>query len=180
MTINKSIDDNKTYKDISEILIEYSGKFKQEYIDNYMDIIENTISNLGLMSDISIAFAEQYQNILNYGKSEDQDIDYIVSLGYITLQKDFDDIYIIKSKNIISKEDKEKIEQKLIKILSLEKIEIRQKYRELRRSGINTHDKGGGIGFYEVAKRAKKIEYEFNKINSNRYEFVFISYIGSD
>jgi len=44
-------------------------------------------------------------------------------------------------------------------------------YREARRSGKDTHSKGGGIGFYEIAKKATSIDYQFTPINDKRYYF---------
>ena len=46
-----------------------------------------------------------------------------------------------------------------------------ERYKELRRSGRNTHEKGGGIGFYEIAKRCDKLEFDFKEINSDKYYF---------
>ena len=65
------------------------------------------------------------------------------------------------------------VEPKLIEIKSLDKDGIKQRYKELRRSGANTHGKGGGIGFYEIAKRCDMIEYEFTQINENKFYFHF-------
>ena len=79
--------------------------------------------------------------------------------------------YFIDSRNIISREDKDKIEPKLIEIDSLDLDGIKKRYKELRRSGKNTHGKGGGIGFYEIAKRCDKIEYDFKEINENKFYF---------
>ena len=47
----------------------------------------------------------------------------------------------------------------------MQKTEIREKYRELRKSGKNTHAKGGGIGIYEIGKISEEINYKFNEIN---------------
>jgi hypothetical protein len=68
-------------------------------------------------------------------------------------------------------DDKEKIEPKLLEIQSLDKDGIKQRYKELRRSGANTHGQGGGIGFYEIAKRCDSIEHEFKQINENKFYF---------
>ena len=87
--------------------------------------------------------------------------------------KDKDDVYYIRSKNILSIEDKNKIEPKLIEIQSLNKAEIKKRYKELRRSGENTHKQGGGIGFYEIAKFATSIEFEFENINDEKFYFEF-------
>ena len=58
----------------------------------------------------------------------------------------------------------------------MDKKEIRKKYRELRRSGEKMHDKGAGIGFYEIAKNAT-IDYEFIPEGENYY-FIFKAVVG--
>jgi len=163
-----------------KVLIEYEGEFTQDGVNKCMDTIEDKVENIGLMSNISTNFVEQYQNILNYGKSKDIKNKEITPFGYIKLQKNPNETYSIESKNIISLADKEKIEPKLVEIKSLDKAGIKKRYRELRRSGENTHKKGGGVGFYEIAKRCSKIEYEFKQINEDRFEFTFISYVDAN
>jgi len=160
-----------------KIIIEYDGEFTQQILNKYMETIEEKIENVGLLSNISTNFIEQYQNILNYGKSKDITNDEITPLGSITMQINPDNSYSIITSNILTQADKEKIEPKIIEIQSLDKKGIRSRYRELRKSGQNTHKKGGGIGFYEIAKRCTKIEYTFTQINSDRFEFTFISSI---
>ena len=161
-----------------KIIIEYEGEFIQSLVNVYMEVIEDKIDNMGLMSNISTNFVEQYQNILNYGKSRDIENNEVTPFGSIVLQQNADGSYSIETKNIVTLADKEKIEPKLIEIQSLDKDGIKKRYRELRRSGKNTHQKGGGIGFYEIAKRCTKVEYSFTQINEDRFEFRFVSYIG--
>ena len=161
----------------SKVILEYEGEFTQNLVNQYIETIEDNIENIGIMSNISTAFAEQFQNAMNYAKSKDIECLDIIPAGYINVQKNTNN-YTISSRNILSLNDKEKIEPKLIEILSLDRNGIRKRYRELRKSGENTHAKGGGIGFYEIAKRCTKIEYKFEKINEDRYDFYFTSFIG--
>lgn len=159
-----------------KVLIEYEGRFTQKSVNHYMEMIEDKIENMGLMSNISTNFVEQYQNILNYVKAKEIAITDVTPVGSILLQKNPDNSYSIRTTNIVTLADKQKIEPKLFEINSLDKNGIRKRYRELRKSGVNTHTKGGGIGFYEIAKRCSKIEYSFTQINEDRFEFEFISF----
>ncbi len=160
-------------------IIEYEGEFTQESANKYMEIIEDKIENMGLMSNISTNFVEQYQNILNYGKAKEIENTDVSPFGYIQLQQNSDATYSITTLNIVTLSDKQKIEPKLFEIQSLDRDGIRKRYRELRKSGKNTHAKGGGIGFYEIAKRCIKVEYSFTQINEDRFEFKFISFVSS-
>ena len=67
----------------------------------------------------------------------------------------------------------QKIETKLLEIIDMDKESLKKRYRELRKSGVNTHEKGAGIGIYEIAKLAKEVSYKFDKINDDKYYFYF-------
>jgi len=160
-----------------KLLLEYDGLFTQEKVNKYVEILEDKVENIGILGNLSTNFIEQSQNIMNYAKSQDGDPNEISSCGYISVEQDVDGVYSIQTKNILSSSDKDKIEPKLFEISSMDKIAIKNRYRELRRSGKDKHHKGGGIGFYEIAKACASIQYDFISINSEKYEFIFISYI---
>jgi hypothetical protein len=157
-----------------ENIIEFEGVFEQKLLGKFSDTIEDQIENIGIVSNLLTVVAEQFQNTMNYSKDETTDT--VSSTGYICLQEDSKEFKVI-STNIISKEDKEKIEPKFIEIQSLDRQGIRKRYKELRKSGANSHSKGGGIGLYEIAKRCNNIEYDFKETSSNRYLYTMTSII---
>jgi hypothetical protein len=166
------------YKEIlKEEIVKYEGVMTQNVIATAMDNIESKIDNIGLMGTVSTITIEYCQNMMNYSKNEDIGSRQIVPAGYIEVQYINNEYYEIISKNIISKDDKEKIEPKLIEIKSLDKAGIKKRYRELRRSGENTHGKGGGIGMYEIAKVSDEIIYQFEAINEDKYYFTMGSIV---
>ncbi len=153
-----------------DILLQYSGVFTQNIISNYISELENTIVNIGEQSKISTLVIELTQNIMNYSKVTDENSQ-ISQVGSIEVLKTHEGKYLINSKNIISSEDKNILEPVLKDIQTLNNDEIRLRYRELRRSGEKTHAKGGGIGFYEIAKLISSIEYSF--IDTDNNDFIF-------
>ena len=167
---------NETIKDTTEEIIKYEGVITQNFISTCMDNIEYKIEDISIMGNISTTVIEMAQNMLNYSKSEHKDCKKIKPEGFIEVIKD-ENSYTVTGKNIVSLEDKEKIEPKLIEIQSLDKAGIRKRYRELRKSGQNTHSKGGGIGIYEIAKISNNIEYSFDSINEDKYYFTLKSII---
>ena len=114
---------------------------------------------------------------MNYSKDDKINSRDIVPAGAIEVQYVDKSYYEIISNNIISIDDKQKIEPKLIEIQTLDKAGIKKRYKELRRSGENTHEKGGGIGMYEIAKISDGIEYEFRSINEDKYYFTMKSIV---
>jgi len=159
-------------------IIKYEGVITQNVISTCMDNIESKIKNIGMVGIISTITIEYCQNMMNYSKGlREDDIDKIIPSGTIEVQLIENLYYDIIATNIISAKDKEKIEPKLIEIKLLEKSEIKKRYRELRRSGQNTHEKGGGIGLYEIAKVSDSIEYSFKAINQDKYIFMMKSIV---
>jgi hypothetical protein len=149
----------------------------QNVIAAAMDNIEVKITNMGMMGNISTITIEYCQNMMNYSKNEDIGSRQIVPAGAIEVQYINEEYYDIIATNIVSLEDKEKIEPKLIEIQGLDKAGVKKRYRELRKSGQNLHEKGGGIGMYEIAKVSDNIEYKFIAINKDKYIFTMKSFI---
>ncbi|MBP6713687.1 MAG: SiaB family protein kinase, partial [Aliarcobacter sp.] len=114
---------------------------------------------------------EMTQNIIKYSKNEFEDGNKFKSNGLILVGKNDDDDFYVHSQNIVSLADKNIIIQRIEEIKKLNEDEIRQKYKELRRSAANSHEVGAGIGFYEIAKRAKEITYDFEEINDDKSNF---------
>ena len=161
-----------------EEIVKYEGVMTQNVISSCMDNIEIKIQNMGIMGIISTITIEYCQNMINYSKGlKEEDNGKIVPAGTIEVQYINNDFYDIIATNIIDTSDKEKIEPKLIEIQSLDKAGIKKRYRELRKSGQNTHEKGGGIGMYEIAKVSNSIEYNFTKINDDKYKFIMKSIV---
>lgn len=163
------------------VFLTYGGFLSQALISGMTEALEKEAEqsdlDMGVSNNIFTIFIELAQNMMNYSKSQMLLSTDKKSEGLILVGKDDMGNYYIHSQNIIDKDDKEKIEAKLLEIKSLDKDGIKQKYKELRRSGAHTHGKGGGIGFYEIAKRCDAIEYEFKQINGNKFYFHFKSTI---
>lgn len=163
------------------VFLTYGGFLSQALIAGMTEALEreadsNDLSK-GESNNIFTVFIELSQNMMNYSKSKKENSEEIAPEGLIVVGKAEENTYFIQSQNIVSSTDKEKIVPKLEEILVLDKEGIKKRYRELRRSGKNTHNKGGGIGFYEIGKRSDKIEYNFKEINEDKYYFQFKAYI---
>jgi len=155
------------------IFLSYGGYLSQTLIAGMTEALEKEAEDngitMGISNNLFTIFIELSQNIMNYSKSLSNDK--LRAQGLILVSKDKEGSYHIHSQNIVSKVDKEKIEPKLQEIQSLDKDALKKRYRELRKSGRNSHDKGGGIGFYEIARKCDSIEYSFTKIQDDRYYF---------
>lgn len=161
------------------IFLSYGGFLTQTLIAGMTEALEKEAEyhelKMGVANNIFTIFIELSQNVMNYSKSRNLNSKEVKSEGLIVVGKDDSGNYYIHSQNIVAQEDKDKIKPKLEEIVTLNRDEIKKKYRELRRSGKDSHGKGGGIGFYEVAKRSDEIKFNFKEINADKYYFHFIS-----
>ena len=164
-------------EDAKEEIFKYEGVITQNVIATAMDNIENKITNINLVGTISTITIEYCQNMLKYSKDNQIGTRDIVPEGEIEIQLINNEYYEITAKNIISIEDKDIIEPRLKEIISLDKKDIKKRYRELRKSGKNTHEKGGGIGLYEIAKISDEIKYKFDNINGDKLYFTMSSIV---
>jgi serine phosphatase RsbU (regulator of sigma subunit) len=167
---------NPLEREIQEI-IKYEGIITQNVVSSCMDNIEFKIHKMNIQSIISTITIEYCQNMMNYSKNAIAGDREITSAGSIDIKYINHDYYEITSVNIVAVEDKQKIEPKLKEVQILDKQGIKKRYRELRKSGQNTHSKGGGIGVYEIAKISDYIEYEFININDDKYYFTMTSIV---
>ncbi len=172
------IDMNKIQSIVDDdgiIFLSYGGYLSQTLISGMTEVLEKEAEesnvDINASNKIFTIFIELSQNMMHYSKSMNQDDDSLRTQGLILVTRDNDMNYSIRSQNIISLEDKNKIEPKLKEVVSLDKDDLKKRYRELRKSGQHTHGRGGGIGFYEIARKCNSIEYDFSKINENRYYF---------
>lgn len=164
------------------VFLAYGGFLSQTLISGMTEALEKETEenklDIGISSNIFTIFIELSQNMMNYSKEKYGDD--LKAQGLIIVGCDELGNYYIHSQNVISEDDRLKIEPKLIEIQSLNKEEIKQRYKELRRSGKNTHGKGGGIGFYEIAKRCDMIKYEFTPFNGGKFYFHFHAVINTN
>jgi len=79
-----------------------------------------------------------------------------------------DNSFYIKTGNYIEPEEQEELEERLKKINSLDRDELRDYYREILIEG-NMSDKGtAGLGMIDIARKSgNKLEYEFIEVNDH-------------
>ena len=165
----------KLMEDDGIVFMTYVGVMSQTLLSGMIEALESEQNIEGLPSKIShnvfTILIEMTQNIIKYSKNESEDGNKFKSNGLILVGKNENDDFYIHSQNIVSIADKNKIIQRIEEIKKLDEEQIKQRYKELRRSAANSHDIGAGIGFYEMAKRAKIITYEFEEINDDKSNF---------
>jgi hypothetical protein len=125
-------------------------------------------------------FTEQMQNVMSYSfdnisKSNNKYESLGISVMGFSREKNK---YFVGSGNFIRIEDREKLLAKLNKINSLQKEDLKNYYKELRRNGKGLHNRGAGLGFLEMAKRASEpLDFKIIETESKELFFQLFVYI---
>lgn len=163
------------------IFLTYCGLLTSDLINGMTGALEDAATDsdlsMGASNSLFTIFVELSQNMMNYSKVVAASDDAFDLRSIIMVGTNKNNEYYVSSQNIMTVDVKEKIEPRLIDVTSNDKETIKKMYRELRRSGKGKHSKGAGLGFYEMAKRCNKIEYEFQPTSENKVYFKFVATI---
>ena len=171
LAFKKMIDDDG-------IIFSYSGTVSQSILSSIGETIENEFTNsdvdVNTIHNIFAIFTEQMHNVMSYSKERIQkgnnqfESPGITIVGYDSVKQK----YFVSSANMMDRKDEKKLIDKLEKINKLEKTELRQYYRELRRNGREKHSRGAGLGFLEMAKKSSEyLEYNITTIDTEQSFF---------
>jgi hypothetical protein len=155
----------------NKINIIYSGPLWAEVIDGMAEFLQRRLDMEDMPLNASQAvfsvFVEQMNNMLMY--SDEKEKQEHPEMGIKEMTKglfvlgSLDKSYYIQTGNVIKDSSVEALKKRIDLLNTLDKKELRNLYKEQRRSeNDNPESKGAGIGLIEIARRASsKIEYEF-------------------
>ena len=159
------------------VFMTYVGFMSQTILSGMIEAVEHDQKLSGipnkLTHNILSVLIEMAQNIMKYSSEKIEDELKFNSNGLVLVGKNTDDDFYVHSQNIVKNKEKERIEKRLTHIKELDEDKLKEEFRKLRRSALHSHEKGAGIGFYDIARRSKDIKFEFEKIDENNYEFYF-------
>lgn len=146
--------------DENGILFSFSGVLSQDILATFANAIGDELSKKdvkqSVVNNIFSIFVEQAQNIMSYSKDNisNEDNQYesvgLVIIGFSVTKKK----YFVASANNVATNGLEKLIHKIESVNGLNKDELKDYYKELRRTGKDSHDRGAGLGFLEMARKA--------------------------
>ncbi|MEA3456239.1 MAG: SiaB family protein kinase [Campylobacterota bacterium] len=175
------------FKEILEkegVLFSFSGTVSQSILSSVAETLEKELHATGiaftLIQNIFAVFTEQMQNIMSYSQERihlgDNAFESpgICIVGYDQAKGHF----FVGSANIMYQKDESKLSEKLDKIIPMNRDELREYYKVLRRSGKDKHGRGAGLGFLEMAKKSVlPMEYKITQLDEERSFFEIKTYI---
>jgi hypothetical protein len=151
-------------------LLYLSQNFTQKDVDDVVKFIETLNEKPTLIRKISFLTVEVIQNIIHHSDKNPKG----ETFAYFEIIKDSDN-YIIKSGNLLLKENTEELEKKLESVESSSHEEIKQKIMTKLDNGDFSDKGGAGIGLLSIKKRTDRgmsynIEYFKEDYNFIHFE----------
>ena len=166
------------FKVDDEILFEFNGTITQEKVVEVAKGVEKKLIEAkvdsSIVRNIFEVIVEIMQNILSYScDSVDRGNNTYESRGKILITHNTKtNEYLISSCNLIEAFKKDKITENINQLAPLNKDELKQLYKETRRSRKSKHSRGAGLGFIEMARKASKpISADFKEVSDNQLLF---------
>ncbi len=165
------------------IFICFSGTVSQDILLGFSSIIENKLEkfeNPTKAQNVFVVFVEMVQNMMSYSsdsifiEENKKECSGVIIVGYDENTKK----HFIKSGNTIESKFEEKITKRVNSIKNLSKNDLKDLYKELRKSGENIHKRGAGLGFLEIQRKSSEpLEYSFTNIDDSHSFFCLKSVI---
>ena len=151
----------------------YIGTMTQSVLSGFVDVLETLEKCHGVKfpHKLYMIFIETAQNLMQYSFHSKE-----IYKIYLSVGKSQDKLYIL-TQNLIDKEHKEKLEERLNTISKLDREKIKDLYRKKLKSGEDKHEHGAGLGLLYMARHSSKIEFEISKVIDNKYLFTLMIYI---
>ena len=169
LTLCLSIDGSNIYK--------FSGKMNEGNMITAANTIEKLLIKQSAPKDkiqnVFELFIETIQNILNYASNSielnnKREVECNCNLSFFTK----DNSYILESCNLIHKEQKALIEERVESIKELDKQSLRKLIRKNSRTKDKKHHCGAGLGYILMSLKSKQpIEIEFNEYNNTTFRY---------
>jgi len=121
-------------------------------------------------------FVEEAQNVIRYSSgvlTDDAPSTVELRRGFLAVGKNNDN-YFVSCGNLILQSDVERLRTHLEQIKSMDQAELKKFYKEVLKGKVPEGSKGAGVGFVDIARRAKNgFEFDF-KNTDNEYAYFFL------
>ena len=153
--------------------LSYIGTMTQSVLSSFIDVLETLEKCHGVKfpHKLYMIFIETAQNLMQYSSHSEE-----IYKIYLSIGKNQDQLYIL-TQNLIDKEHKKKLEERLNSISQLDRDTIKEIYRQKLKSGEDKHEHGAGLGLLYIARHSSKIEFEIVEIVDEKYLFTLMIYI---
>lgn len=179
-----NIDDYYTALTGDNVLLAYKGSITTDFINNVLDTVEAKLQDFDEESKIRKkvynVLVESLQNLYHHIDELPDNFkdEYDIKFGILVISKE-NSAYKISTGNFIRSEKIKYLKDKIDKINSLSKEELKDMYKFILNHQKLSAKGGGGLGLVDIARKTgNKLNYMFQSFNNEFYFYtleIFIS-----
>lgn len=167
-----------------EVLLSFKGSITTELINHVLDVVESKLQEYNedakIRKKVYNVLVESLQNLYHHIDELPESFreEYDSKFGMLVVSR-VDDSYKIATGNFIRSEKIKYLKDKIDKINSLSKEELKDMYKFILNHQKISDKGGGGLGLVDIARKTgNKLNYVFHNFNNEFYFFnldVFIT-----
>lgn len=170
------------YDNISKgnILLAYKGSITSELINDVLETVEKKLEEVNELSKtrkkLYNVLVESMQNLYHHIEESHEGIkeELDPKFGLLVIEKE-DGVYKVTTGNFINSTKIKFLKEKIDKINSLSKDELKDMYKFILNHQKLSAKGGGGLGLVDIARKTgSKLEYIFHNYDNNYYFFNLI------
>jgi len=167
------------------ILFCYSGYMTEDVLSGIGQAIRMKLeleeADKAVARGVFSLFVEQVQNVIRYSAEKEElvmsGISKELRFGVLSVGN-IDGDFFVSCSNLIEDDDVKRLDKNLKHIQTLDSDGLKKLYKETLRGETPDGSKGAGVGFIDIARRAKKgFEFDFMPVKDNRSYFCIKAYV---
>lgn len=178
-----NIEDYYTDQKGGEVLLAYKGSITTELINNVLDTVESKLQDFNEASKVRKkvynVLVESLQNLFHHIDDLPKEFQdkFDPHFGVLVVTRE-NNKYKISTGNFILKDKVQYLKEKIDKINSLSKDELKEMYKFILNHQKISEKGGGGLGLVDIARKTgNKLDYVFDKFDDDYYFFNLDVYI---
>ncbi|TGK15232.1 hypothetical protein EHO61_16245 [Leptospira fluminis] len=179
MMDNKLLNLFKSYKEADEydLLVSFKGRLSQEVLTELGSLIRTSLSAEVKIKKIFAVFIELAQNMLHYS-SERRTNEEMKEAGVGILAVRENSIgYQIASGNLVQNEKLDFLSERIQRINSMNKDELKSFYQQQLRAERPDDSKGSGVGLIDIARKSDgPLVFHFDTVDDNNSFFTISAF----
>ena len=180
-----SFDVNEYYAklDGGDVLMSFKGNISGEVISNVLEVVESKMDEYNESSKIRKkvynVLVESLQNLYHHIEvlPDEMNEEFKSKFGILVVSR-LKDVYKISTGNFISQDKVDVLRNKIDKINSMGREELKDMYKFILNHQRLSEKGGGGLGLVDIARKTgNNLDYTFEKYNDSYYFFNLDVYI---
>lgn len=151
------------------IMLSFKGEVTSDLLTSILQIMESKMETLEespkIKKKVYNILVECLQNLYHHLDDEDFKTKINEKSALFMIRK-VDNEYSIMTGNFIANDNITLMQGRLDRINGMDKVELKDYYKEVLNNGEMSSKGGGGLGMIDIARKSgKKLDYNFNEVN---------------